>query len=150
MAVLTPRSSIAIHSKVWYPSPISLSASSKAKAPRRLVNYRRSRISEPCSRVTAQARKRAEWSNRCLVCCSLFGQEHLVQLPTGRRNLRRLAYERHAFSLCYPGRLSDHYHYSSSSSAAGSYSFCPLPTQNTTAHCSRIDINTVCRARGVQ
>jgi hypothetical protein len=71
-----------------------------------------------------------------------------VQPPTGRRNLRRLAYERHAFSLCNPGHLSDHY--SSSSSAAGLYSFCPLKTQNTTAHCSRIHIHTVCRARGEQ
>jgi hypothetical protein len=59
MAVLAPRSSIAIHSKVWYPSPISLNASQQNRTEqthRRLVYYRRSRIFEPCSRVTAQVR----------------------------------------------------------------------------------------------
>ena len=68
MVVLTPRSSIAIHSKVSSPFPISLNGSQQSK------RTGGSSISDPCSRVTAQASKRAVWSKLCLVLLSILGR----------------------------------------------------------------------------
>lgn len=111
MPVLTPRESIAIHSKVWSPVSISLNVSSplvpaKPTHAGGSSTYRRSRISEPCSRVTARQVVEAVFG------CSLLGQERVVQLPTRRRNL-------HAFFLLPWSLVTSPLcgHYSSFSSA---------------------------------